>query len=280
MTNRNLYFSLLKLNNQYLNSSTIKLFLLFINSFKNEQELFLNFDQEIVYPKLDSDISLLKKGYPIQYLIQKSSFCGMDLFIKEGVLIPRNETEELVIETVKFVHYFFNNDNKLNVLDLCCGSGCIGLGLKKYLRSINLFSSDISDTCLEVTKINSDKLNLASTIIKSDLFSSFEKDLKFDVIISNPPYISDISTIEKRVYDYEPHLALLAASSTTFYERIFEEYKKFVNKKFVLAFEINERDKNKLEDLVKNKYKFVHYYFKKDMYNKDRFLFIYENNDY
>lgn len=280
MTNRNLYFSLLKLNNQYLNAYTIKLFLLFINSFKNEQELFLNFDKEITYSKLDSDISLLKEGYPIQYLINKSCFCGMDLFIKEGVLIPRNETEELVIETAKLIHYFFGEENKLNVLDLCCGSGCIGLGLKKYLPSINLFSSDISDTCLEVTKMNSDKLYFPSCIIKSDLFSSLDMNLKFDVIISNPPYISDISTIEKRVYDYEPHLAILAASSTTFYERIFEEYKNYVNKKFILAFEINELDKNKLEDLIKNKYKFSHYYFKKDMYNKDRFLFIYENNNY
>ena len=148
-------------------------------------------------------MSLLEKDYPVQYIIGYVDFYGLKINVNEFTLIPRYETEYLIELTLKEI-------KKLNlanpkILDLCTGSGAIGLTLKSLLPSSEVTLSDISKDALMVANKNKNELNLDVNIIESDLFKNIQG--KFDVIISNPPYVMTNETLSKDVL-YEPHLAL------------------------------------------------------------------------
>lgn len=275
MTIRELYFSLIKEDNKYLNKRVILDYLCFAFNYSCDKDLFFNFDRSIDYSILKNDIGKLKNGFPIQYLVGKTNFYHNEYYINEGVLIPRVETEELVDKTISFINKKFQNKS-LKILDICCGSGVIGLTLKKYFQKAKLYLSDISQNCVNLSLKNALKLNLKVNIIQSDLFSKLDSSLKFNVIISNPPYIEDENKIDLQVKKYEPSLALISKPSTFFYEKILKEGIKIVTPNFLFAFEINEDDKAKLEQFLTSNYPSLSYIFEKDMYNKDRFLFVYD----
>ena len=152
-----------------------------------------------------SRIEKRKMHIPLQYIINKQNFYGLDFYVDESVLIPRYDTENIVDRIVKDC-----KENKcLSVLDLCTGSGCIAVCLKKNGFE-KVYAADISDKALAVAKHNA-KLNNADIIfLQSDLYENFPKEIRFDIIVSNPPYIStdEIARIEKQVRDFEPKLAL------------------------------------------------------------------------
>lgn len=216
-------------------------------------------------------MSLLEKDYPVQYIIGYVDFYGLKINVNEFTLIPRYETEYLIELTLKEIKKL-NLDNP-KILDLCTGSGAIGLTLKSLLPSSEVTLSDISKDALMVANKNKNELNLDVNIIESDLFKNIPG--KFDVIISNPPYVMTNETLPKDVL-YEPHLALYSGpKGIDHIEEIFKNIKSHLNNKYLIALEINEKSEPDITNLIKTYFeKNINYKFMKDLAGKTRYLFI------
>ncbi len=216
-------------------------------------------------------MSLLEKDYPVQYIIGYVDFYGLKINVNEFTLIPRYETEYLIELTLKEIKKM-NLDNP-KILDLCTGSGAIGLTLKSLLPSSEVTLSDISKDALMVANKNKNELNLDVNIIESDLFKNIPG--KFDVIISNPPYVMTNETLPKEVL-YEPHLALYSGpKGIDHIEEIFKNIKSHLNNKYLIALEINEKSEPNITNLIKTYFeKNINYKFMKDLAGKTRYLFI------
>ncbi len=219
------------------------------------------------------NIIKLNNDYPIQYLIGYVDFYGLKILVNENVLIPRYETEYLIEKLLKYINkYNFTNPN---ILDLCTGSGCIGLTLKSLIPNSNVTMSDISKSALETAKLNSDNLNLNVKLIESDLFDNITD--KYDIIVSNPPYVSEEEILPKNVL-YEPKIALYSgAKGINHIERILSNIDNYINKKSIIAFEINETSEVLLTQILNKYLKNIKYSFEKDLCSKTRYLFIFKN---
>lgn len=216
-------------------------------------------------------MSLLEKDYPVQYIIGYVDFYGLKINVNEFTLIPRYETEYLIELTLKEIKKL-NLDNP-KILDLCTGSGAIGLTLKSLLPSSEVTLSDISKDALMVANKNKNELNLDVNIIESDLFKNIQG--KFDIIISNPPYVMTNEPLPKDVL-YEPHLALYSGpKGIDHIEEIFKNIKSHLNNKYLIALEINEKSEIDIINLIKTYFeKNINYKFMKDLAGKTRYLFI------
>ncbi|WP_461207575.1 peptide chain release factor N(5)-glutamine methyltransferase [Clostridium sp. DL1XJH146] len=187
-----------------------------------------------------------KKRKPIKYIIGKTEFMGLDFNIEEGVLIPRADTEILVEKVIDSIRE--NSYNK--VCDVCCGSGVIGISIAKLssVSEVNLY--DISEKAIEVTKMNIKQLsvNEIACTYKSDLLKRAIGDkIRFDVIVSNPPYIREdvIPSLMKDVKDYEPYIALSGGKDGLyFYREITKQSLEVLNKNGLLAYEIGYDQKD------------------------------------
>lgn len=200
---------------------------------------------------------------PLQYIVHNQYFYGNKFYVNENVLIPRADTEILVEEVLKIAQ------KTEHVLDLCTGSGCIAISLKKAKDTINVTASDVSTNALTVAMINAKINNADVNFVKSDLFNNINK--KYDIIVSNPPYIKteDMDGLQEEV-KYEPHLALDGGNSgLDFYEEIIEKSNNYLNNNGVIALEIGY---NQAEDvkriLEENKFKDIKII--KDYGNNDR----------
>ena len=174
---------------------------------KNPLELLINLDEIVPEDKVElykKEVLALEEGKPLQYVIGHVNFFGNQFFVNENVLIPRFETEELVENTIQYINLFFNSS--VDILDLGCGSGVIGLTLEKKVSTNSVDLVDISKAALEVTHKNCVNLNSKANLIESDFLDKITK--QYDVIISNPPYITTNEEIEEIVKNNEPHLAL------------------------------------------------------------------------
>ena len=219
---------------------------------------------------IESDYNKLTNKYPIQYLIGYVNFHGYKINVDDRVLIPRQETEILVDKTIKYCNKLFKN--KIRILDLCTGSGAIGIALSKKLDSY-VTCSDISSDALKVAKNNAKENNANINIINSNLFDKINE--KFDVIISNPPYIRLNEKIEDSVRLYEPNIALYAPDNGLFfYEQILKNIKSHLNNKFFIAFEIGYKQANDIKNMVNKYLTDVKIIVDKDLSGKDRFMFI------
>ena len=216
-------------------------------------------------------MSLLEKDYPVQYIIGYVDFYGLKINVNEFTLIPRYETEYLIELTLKEIKKM--NLANPKILDLCTGSGAIGLTLKSLLPSSEVTLSDISKDALMVANKNKNELNLDVNIIESDLFKKIPG--KFDVIISNPPYVMTNEILPKDVL-YEPHLALYSGpKGIDHIEEIFKNIKSHLNNKYLIALEINEKSETDITNLIKTYFeKNINYKFMKDLAGKTRYLFI------
>lgn len=225
--------------------------------------------EEELYKNL---ISARKNNKPIQYITNNVNFYGIDLYVDENVLIPRFETEELVENTIEKLKKIKNP----KVLDLCCGSGAIGIAIKTKINS-NVVMSDISKNAIEVAKKNCEKYNLDISVIESDLFQNI--DDKFDCIISNPPYIKENEEIEDIVKNNEPAIALYGGKNgLDFYERILKDIRNYLNDKFLIALEIGATEKDDIIEIINKYFDNVIIESKKDLSNRDRMIFITNNN--
>ncbi len=187
---------------------------------------------------LDS-LDKISKNYPIDYIINKKYFYGYDFYVNEDVLIPRPETEELVDWIIKDN---ININNTKKVIDLCSGSGCIGIVISKENDNMDVTLSDVSEKALEICNRNRKKLDSPADIIKLDLNSKFTSKIKYDIIVSNPPYLSYIHSDEMgKNVKFEPNIALFAPlnNSLHFYEKILEFSLSNLNKNGQIYLEIN-----------------------------------------
>lgn len=220
------------------------------------------------------EIQALKEGKPIQYVIGNVNFYGETYDINEDVLIPRFETEELVENTINYIKKFFTNS--VDIIDLGCGSGVIGLTLEKKVSTNSVDLVDISSKALEVAHKNCAKHSSTANLIKSDMFEKVEK--KYDVIISNPPYIKTTEEIENIVKDNEPHLALYAGEDgLDCYKKILQNIKRYMKERCLIAFEIGYTQAQDITKIVQNQLSDVKIEVKKDLSGKDRMLFIFKN---
>ena len=226
--------------------------------------------KKYVTGNIEEAIERYKNGEPVQYIIGDVNFYGNTIKVNKDVLIPRYETEELVEKTIKKIKNKFNK--KIDVLDLCTGSGCIAITIKKEINS-NVTATDISSDALEVAKKNVNLNNVDIKLINSDLFNNI--DGKFDCIISNPPYISYDEEIDEIVKNNEPNLALYAPNNGLyFYEEILKNIKKYLNDEFIIAFEIGYKQGESLVELANRYLNNVTISVEKDLQGRDRFLFI------
>lgn len=219
---------------------------------------------------MEEAIERLNNGEPVQYIVGNVDFYNYNFIVNKNVLIPRFETEELVLNTINLIKKYFNKEVK--VLDIGTGSGAIAITINKEIPSM-VFATDISEEALEVAKLNSEKNNASVIFINTNLYDGIED--KFDVVISNPPYIRYDEEIDEIVKNNEPHLALYADNNGLyFYEEILKNIKSIINDKYLIAFEIG-KDQYKNIELLKNKYlPDSKIYLKKDMENRDRMVFI------
>lgn len=222
--------------------------------------------------KLEEGIKLLEEGVPVQYIVGNVDFYGNIFKVNKNVLIPRFETEELVEKTINYISDYF--DKKIDIVDIGTGSGCIAITLKKNL-DCNVDAVDISPNALEVAKENAKVLNTEVNFIEGDLLKPLNK--KYDVIISNPPYIRENDEeVMDIVKNNEPHIALYAPNDGLYcYEEILKNAKNYLNKKSIIAFEIGYKQGSAIKSLAKTYFPEAIIKLEKDMQNKDRFIFIF-----
>ena len=241
---------------------------------KNSLELLMYLDDIVDDEKAEKykkEVLALKEGKPVQYAIGNINFYGYNYDIDERVLIPRFETEELVENTIKLAKEHFKSP--VDIIDLGTGSGVIGLTLEKELSTNSVDLVDISKEALEVTKINCEKHNSKANIIHNDMLNNITK--KYDIIISNPPYISYDEEIEDIVKNNEPTIALYASNNGLhFYEEILNNIKNCTKDKYLVAFEIGYKQKNDILNLINKNLNNVKVFTKKDLQERDRMIFI------
>lgn len=211
----------------------------------------------------------IKDDTPLSHLVGFEYFYDRKFKVTSDVLSPRMETEELVYKVIDYIRK--NNLTNIKILDLCTGSGIIGITLKKELEEfdVKILASDISSRALTVAKENASSLEADISFVESDLFSNIQD--KFDIIVSNPPYIAhdDKKTIKENVLNYDPHLALFAGEEGMyFYRNIIEKSRPYLNEKGIMFFEIGYDQKEKIITLGENnKFETVVY---KDINGRDR----------
>lgn len=260
-------------DNKYLNDICLRTLIVKNEGIKDMSTFFLCFDDELKKEsKIIEDIQRVINGEPYQYVINEAEFYGLKLYVDKNVLIPRLETEELV-DTL--IYRYLNSNYNYVVADIGTGSGCIALAMKKHIQNANVFAIDISEKAVNVAKLNASKLQLNINVLQGDLLSPLiNKNLKVDVLISNPPYIKNKNEVDENVLNYEPHLALFAKNGVDFYERILKDSFKVLNKKAIIAFEFNYDQKDELNEIIKKYYPQSKVNFYKDAGNKWRYVII------
>jgi len=243
---------------------------------KDRIYLHLNRKEEVSEEIKDKFYKLAEKrnnGYPLQYITNSQEFMGLDFYVQEGVLIPRPDTETLVETVINIVKERYNKEIK--ILDLGTGSGAIALSLAYYLRNSFVTAIDISDIAVETTKINIKKHNLNNIkVIKGNIFEDILGE-KFDVLVSNPPYIEsdEIKNLQTEVSVYEPRLALDGGvDGLDYYKPIVELFKKICEENGVLAVEIGRQQKESVEEIFLNSKVFKEVKAYRDLAGNDRVI--------
>lgn len=213
-------------------------------------------------------VEQILQGIPLQYITNSQEFMKLNFFVNENVLIPQPDTEILVEEVIKIAQL----ENKIRILDICTGSGCIGISLAYYLKNAKITMSDISKNAIEIAKKNAkeNKVLEKTKFIKSDLFENIKE--KFDIIVSNPPYIETdvIKKLSKQVQN-EPKIALDGGKDgLLFYRKLINEAPNFLNNNGYLCMEIGYDQKEKVIEIVKQKESFSKIETIKDLSGNDR----------
>lgn len=232
-----------------------------------EQNLELSATQQ---SELDAAINRLKNYEPIQYILEETEFFGLPFYVNKNVLIPRPETEELVELIINE-----NPQEGLNVLDIGTGSGCIAITLAKYLKTAKLSAWDISFLALDVAVLNSKRNHVELDFKMVDALGEYPTNKKFDIIVSNPPYIleKEKQDMDANVLEYEPHTALFVPDNQAllFYERIADIALQILEPNGKLYFEINRAKGQETVDMLKEK-SFSNIELHKDLSGNDRMV--------
>ncbi len=242
-----------------------------INSRSSQlNKLYANQSQLISFYNI---LNQLKKQIPVQYILQEVTFYNLNLYVTPDVLIPRPETEELVDIIIK---KHCHQSKQIQVLDIGSGSGCIALTLKKNILLSHATGIDVSEKALLVAKINKEKLKLDVTFLQQNIFEVFNINTKFDIIVSNPPYVLEIEKkdMTPQVLNHEPHLALFVSnlSPIVYYTTIIVLCNTYLNSNGYLYFELNPKTANLVKQEVEQSNLFKVINLIADMSGKLRFL--------
>lgn len=212
----------------------------------------LNLDNSLTISILNA-VEELKTEKPIQYILGETEFFNNRFFVNENVLIPRQETEELVAWIISET----SKNQEVTILDIGCGSGCISISLAKALPKTKVSALDVSQKALDIAQKNAQRNNAEIKFLHQDILQTDSLSEKYDVIVSNPPYVreSEKREIQNNVLNYEPHLALFVPDEKPFlfYEKITDLAKKSLNAKGKLFFEINQYLSKEIINMLKDK---------------------------
>lgn len=260
-----------KLNSYNIEDSILKVQMLLQHNLGMSHEyLVTHYDDEIdnkVIREFELDIVDLINGKPIQYIVNNQVFYGYDFYVDENVLIPQPDTECLVEEVIRIGKKF---DKKVKILDICTGSGAIAVSLRKNLNA-TICASDVSYEALDIARKNAVINNVEVSFIESDMFENISE--KFDIIVSNPPYIeSDVIQKLSEEVKNEPLLALDGGKDgLNFYRILAENANKYLESGGILAIEIGYNQKDSVVKILEE-YGWKNIYSKKDFGNNDRIV--------
>lgn len=232
--------------------------------------------EDTIEIELKNIITRLQKQEPIQYIIGNTEFYGYPFLVDKNTLIPRPETEELVswiLEEINKTEEISNE--KVSILDIGTGSGCIPISLAKEQKNSNIFAIDVSNKALEVAKKNALLNNVEISFIEQNILETISLPQRFDIIVSNPPYVRELekAEIKQNVLNNEPHLALFVEDDNPllFYKKIADLAKNHLLKNGVLFFEINQYLGQETVLMLKEK-GFTNIILKKDYFGNDRMI--------
>ena len=261
------------LKSSNIESPKLKARLLLQYILKKPRQYLIVYDNQEVDKKAQWEyfvnIEKLTKGVPLQHITHTQEFMKMDFYVDENVLIPRPDTEILVEEVIKIAQKI----DSPKILDLCTGSGAIAISLKKYIPNAQVFAVDISKKALEIAKKNANRLETNVKFIESNLFDKVRKE-KFDIIVSNPPYIkkSDINYLSQEVQK-EPQLALDGGyDGLDFYRKISYQAIDYLKFGSYLCFEIGFDQKEEVMEIIDKVEHYKGTYCKKDLCGNDRVI--------
>ena len=254
-------------------------FYLILEDKQKLRQIDLALNHELTFEEVDIEnwktlLTELKKEVPIQYLLGKTNFYGLDFEVNEHVLIPRPETEELV-EWIIAENSKTERLKKIKILDIGTGSGCIAISLAKNIPNVEVFAIDVSTEALTMAKKNAKNNNVEITFLLQSILETDDLKQDFDIIVSNPPYVRNLEKqeIKKNVLDYEPHLALFVEDNDAliFYRKIAQLAQKNLVENGQLYFEINQYLGTEMTDLLE-KMNFKNIELRKDIYDNDRMM--------
>ena len=266
---------MIELKNQNIEEPKMKSILLMQYVLKQTRQYVIVNDMEQLEKNKEKQyfqgINILKKGIPIEHITHQKEFMKLNFFVDKNVLIPRQDTEILVEEVIKIGQ----KTNAKKILDLCTGSGAIAVSLAKYLPNTEITAIDISNEALKIAKKNAISNNVEEqiTFISSDMFTNLNEE-KFDIIVSNPPYIKTdvIRNLDIQVKN-DPHIALDGGKDgLDFYRKIINNANKYLKYNGYLCLEIGFDQKIDVIELIENTEKFEGTYSKKDLYDNDRII--------
>ena len=234
--------------------------------------------EEIIKKGIEEYVS----GKPVQHIVGYTYFYGYKMVVNGDVLIPRPETEELIGYVLAYYDEMFDG-KKVDVVDVGTGSGNIAVALACEESNMKVSASDISFEALETAKVNAENNQANVTFYQGNMLDPFiEKGLKFDILVSNPPYIPDDEYVEPLVLDNEPNIALFGGNKgMKFYQEIFENAKKVLKEKAIMAFEHSHKTRLEMLELANTYFPKANSFVIKDLNGKDRFLIVLigEEND-
>lgn len=225
--------------------------------------------------ELKDVLERIQNDYPVQYAIGDVEFLESRILVDSRVLIPRFETELLVDKLGSYIEKYSLETE--SILDLCTGSGCIGISLKKRFPQAKVTAVDISSDALELARENAKINSVEIEYVCKDIFKGFSSDKKFGVIVSNPPYVK-LDEIVSSNTKYEPRIALYPGEDDSiFYREILRMSRDIVKEKSIIAFEIGASQGEKIRDFASNNFPNAKILVEKDYNQFDRFVFIFNN---
>lgn len=267
--------SLQAINNLDYAKLPIRLILMQINNIKTQEEFYSKQDENIRdLRRFTTNFTRFLNHEPVEYIINEATFLGYSFYVDNRVLIPRVETEEVVLKAAECAKELFKGEH-INVADICSGSGVIGITFKHLYPNCNMTFIDISKDAIDVNKINLGKHNQTGSIyIGNSTDPLIENNAEIDMIISNPPYILNENEIEESVRRFEPMIALIDNKKLGIYENIFNYVKNATYKPKLLVFEIGYNTRNDLSNLVHEILPEAQAEFFKDINGKDRIMVV------
>ena len=249
---------------------------------KEAHNLYMEYDEEMPQAQIDefeAGVERLGEGEPLGHVLGFEWFYGYRFKVNEDVLIPRPETEELVAYILAAYDEYFKDTLNVTAVDVGTGSGAIAVALKKEEPNIHILASDISEKACRIAKQNAQDNDAVVEVLCGDMLEPLiERNIKVDILISNPPYIPSDEAMEDSVVNYEPHVALFGGEDgLKFYRIIFEHAKKVLKDKAMMAFEMGYNQKEALSAEARKYFPDAKIEVIKDMSGKNRMLFIYLN---